>query len=335
MKVSKVLGFAIVLALAAAMGAKAEDVTLRLGHAVFEKHPNHDTAVRFKEAVERISKGSVKVDIFPSRQLGDVKELMEGVEFGTVDMTVNSSSALATVEPSIDAFQLPGVIGSYEEFAKLAVSPAAKAIMATLDNQGIVALGLYDGGQRHFLTVKKPVEKMADLQGMKTRVAPVRLFLDVWSAVGVSPTPMAYGEVYPALETGTLDAVEINLTSIESEKYYEIAKNITLTGHYFWPSFLLINKAKLEGLTPEQQTAIRQAADEIVEPQVMAVAALDKQIIEDLKGRGVNVIEPDAQFKQDLSAAMKPVVDSYASKNPLIADFVKEAQAIHAGKPAN
>lgn len=334
MRIRKFVGSTLIAMTTLIGSAFAQDaVTLRLGHAVFEKHPNHDTAVRFKEAVERISKGSVKVDIFPSRQLGDVKELMEGVEFGTVDMTVNSSSALATVEPSIDAFQLPGVIASYEDFAKVAVSPAAKAIMATLDNQGIVALGLYDGGQRHFLTVKKPVEKMADLQGMKTRVAPVRLFLDVWAAVGVSPTPMAYGEVYPALETGTLDAVEINLTSIESEKYYEIAKNVTLTGHYFWPSFLLINKATLEKLSPEQQAAIRTAADEIVEPQVMAVAALDKKIIEDLKQRGVKVIEPDAEFKRDLSAAMRPVVDNYAASNPLIAAFVKEAESLH--KPGN
>lgn len=331
MKFLKVLGLTVLTGIAAFGPASAADVRLRLGHAVFEAHPNHDTAVRFKDAVERISGGSVKVDIFPSRQLGDVKELMEGVQFGTVDMTVNSSSALATVEPSIDAFQLPGVIDSYEEFAKLAVSPAAKAIMATLDQQGMVALGLYDGGQRHFLSVKKPVEKMADLKGMKTRVAPVRLFLDVWAAVGVSPTPMAYGEVYPALETGTLDAVEINLTSIESEKYYEIAKNVTLTGHYFWPSFLLINKEKLESLTPEQQAAIRQAADETVEPQVMAVAALDQKIIADLKSRGVKVIEPDAQFRQDLSTAMKPVVEAYAAKNPLIDAFVKEAAAMNKG----
>lgn len=329
MKFVNLISLTAIATMASVAMAHAADVTLRLGHAVFAQHPNHDTAVRFKEAVERISKGSVKVDIFPSRQLGDVKELMEGVQFGTVDMTVNASSALSTLEPAVDAFQLPGIIQNYEEFAKLAVSPAAKAIMATLDKQGMVALGVYDGGQRHFLSVKKPVEKMADLKGLKTRVAPVRLFLDIWAATGVSPTPMAYGEVYPALETGTLDAVEINLTSIQSEKYYEIAKNVTLTGHYFWPSFLLINKDKLEGLTPEQQAAIRQAADETVEPQVMAVAALDKKLVQDFKTRGVKVIEPDAKFKQDLAMAVKPIVDQYAAKSPLIADFVKAATALH------
>jgi TRAP-type transport system periplasmic protein len=188
-----------------ALGAAAEPVTLRLGHAVFEAHPNHDTAVRFKEAVERLSHGEVKVDIYPARQLGDVKELMEGVQLGTIDMTVNSSSALATLEPSVNAFQLPGVIPNYEGFAKLAVSAPARAIMDTLEKHDMIALGLYDGGQRHFLTTGAPVTSMADFKGLKTRVAPVKLFIDVWSALGVNPTPMAYGEVYSALETASLD----------------------------------------------------------------------------------------------------------------------------------
>jgi len=308
--------------------ASAEPVTLRLGHAVFEQHPIHDTAVRFKEAVERLSNGDIKVDIFPSRQLGDVKELMEGVQFGTVDMTVNSTSAYSTLEPSIDAFQLPGVIPDYEGFAALAVSPEARAIMDTLGNHMMVALGVYDGGQRHFLTIGKPVESLADMQHLKTRVAPNKMFLDAWQAVGVNPTPMAYGEVYSALETGTLDAVEINLTSIESEKYYEIAKGVTLTGQYFWPSFLLVNQAKFNAMTPEQQATMRKAADEIVAPQVMAVKELDEKIKAHLAELNIPVVTPSPEFKAELQAAFAPVVEKYEASSPLIADFVAAAQKL-------
>lgn len=306
--------------------AWAADVTLKLGHATFEAHPFHDTAVRFKEAVERNSKGSVKIQIYPARQLGDVKELMEGVQFGTVDMTVNSTSALSTLTPATDAFQLPFVITSYKHFVQMALSPETKAINADLEKHGMVALGLYDGGLRHFLTVKRPVEKMEDFKGLKTRVAPNRLFLDMWKAIGVNPTPMNYGEVYSALETGTLDAVEINLTSIESEKYYEVGKNVTLTAQYFWPSYLLINKTKLESLSPEQREAIKKAADEIVEPQVMAVAALDKKLLEDFKARGMKIIEPSVEFMAAMRASVKPVVDNYVKKSPAIAAFVAAAE---------
>lgn len=308
--------------------AQAADVTLKLGHAVFESHPNHDAAMRFKEAVERESKGSVKIQIYPSRQLGDVKELMEGVQFGTVDMTVNATSALSTLVPATDALQLPFVIGSYDAFAKLAVSPEAKAVAAGLEKHGMLALALYDGGQRHFLSVKKPVVAVEDLKGLKTRIAPNRLFLDTWRAVGVNPTPLNYGEVYSALETGALDAVEINLTSIDSEKYYEVGKNVTLTGQYFWPSYLLINKAKFDGLSEEQKAAIRKAADETVAPQVQAVAALDKKLIVELKGRGVQVIEPSPQLLDALKQRTRPVVETYVKKNPEIAAFVAAAEKL-------
>ncbi|KGJ10222.1 TRAP transporter substrate-binding protein (plasmid) [Paracoccus versutus] len=308
--------------------AWADPVTLRLGHAVFEQHPIHDTAVRFKEAVERLSDGDIKIDIFPSRQLGDVKELMEGVQFGTVDMTVNSTSAYSTLEPSIDAFQLPGLIPDYEGFATMAKTPEARAIMDRLENHMMVALGLYDGGQRHFLTVGVPVESLADMHHKKTRVAPNRMFLDAWQAVGVNPTPMAYGEVYSALETGTLDAVEINLTSIESEKYYEIAKGVSLTGHYFWPSFLLINQMKFNALTPEQQEIMRQAADEIVEPQVMAVKELDEQIKAHLAELNIPVVTPSDAFRAELQATFAPVVEKYEAADPLIADFAAAAKKL-------
>lgn len=308
--------------------ALADPVTLRLGHPVFEAHPIHDTAVRFKEAVERISNGDVTVEIYPSRQLGDVKELAEGVQFGTVDMTVNSTSAYATLEPAIDAFQLPGAIPDYEGFVTMAKSAEARAIMDRLENHGMVALGVYDGGVRHFMTVREPVESLADMKGLKTRVAPNRMFLDAWSAIGVNPTPMAYGEVYSALETGTLDAVEINLTSIESEKYYEIGKGVTLTNHYFWPGFLLVNKNKFDSLTPEQQDAMRQAADEIVEPQVMAVKDLDAKVMKHLEELSIPVVAPSDAFKAELAAAFAPVVERYEAVDPLIADFSAKAKTL-------
>ena len=135
---------------------------------------------------------------------------------------------------------------------------------------------------------------------------------------------MNYGEVYSALETGTLDAVEINLTSIESEKHYEIAKNVTLTGQYFWPSFLLVNRAKFAALSPEQRDAIRKAADEIVEPQVMAVAELDKKLMQDFAARSLERTGARSVLL-DVS-----VVETYVKKTPLMAAFVQAAERLRA-----
>jgi len=314
--------------LLAATTALADPVTLRLGHPVFEAHPIHDTAVRFKAAVERISDGDITVEIYPSRQLGDVKELAEGVQFGTIDMTVNSTSAYSTLVPAVDAFQLPGLIPDYASFAKLAVSDEARAIMDSLSAHNMVALAVTDGGQRHFMTVDEPAQSLEDMKGLKTRVAPNRMFLDAWKATGVNPTPMAYGEVYSALETGTLDAVEINLTSIESEKYFEIGKGVTLTGHYFWPSFLLVNKARFDGLTPEQQEFMRQAGAEIVEPQVMAVQDLDAKVLAHLEELKIPVVTPSDDFRAALAAAFEPVVAQYEASDPLIGAFAAKARSL-------
>lgn len=217
---------------------------------------------------------------------------------------------------------MPGVIQGYDGFVAAATSDEGRAILDEMETHGIIALAIYDGGQRHFLTVGDPVQSMADFNGLRTRVAPERLFLDIWRAAGANPTPMAYGEVYYALETGTLDAVEINLTSIESESFYEVAGGVTLTGHYFWPGVMLMNQARFEGLTPEQQDILRQAASQIVEPQVMAIAELDNAVLAKLEELGVPVIEPDQAFLDSFREAVDPVVQNYRDASDMTDAFV-------------
>ncbi|OSQ37592.1 TRAP transporter substrate-binding protein [Thalassospira sp. MCCC 1A01428] len=314
---------------ASATTACAEPLMLTLGHAVFKTHPFNDAAERFAKAVDEKSDGQIKIDIYPARQMGDVKELMEGVQLGTIDMTINSSSALSTLAPSVDAFQLPYVMRDYDDFARMAVSPQAQAIMDKLKDHGMIGLGLYEGGQRHFLSTGKPIKDISDFKGLKTRVAPSELFLDIWNSAGVNPTPMAYGEVYSGLETGTIDAVEINLTSIQSEGLYDAAKNVTLIGHYFWPGILLVNKGIFDGLTADQQKILREAAREVVKPQVMAVKAYDEKLKSTLKDEGVTVTEASDNLKKELHEAWAPVIQKYSERNPLIADFVTAAEAGH------
>lgn len=328
MKFSTKLGALLAGLAMSAAPAFAEPLTLTLGHAVFETHPFHDASVRFAKAVEEKSDGQIKIDVFPARQMGDVKELMEGVQMGTVDMTINSSSALATLDPAVDAFQLPYVMRDYDDFARMAISPQSQAIMDKLGDHGMIGLGLYEGGQRHFLSGDKSISNILDFSGLKTRVAPSELFLDIWNAVGVNPTPMAYGEVYSGLETGTIDAVEINLTSIQSEGLFDAAKNVTLTGHYFWPGMLLVNKSIFDGLTAEQQKILREAALEVVQSQVMAVKDHNDQLIAALEDEGMTVTQASDSLKAELDAAWAPVVAKYVDRDPLIAEFVKAATAV-------
>ena len=318
---------AAIVSVAAITIANAAEVTLRLGTAVFESHPAHDGAVKFRDNVRRLTNGAVEVQIFPARQLGDIKELVEGVQFGTVDISITTSSAVADLAPGVEALQLPWLIDSYSHLARLAQTPEAVALTAPLEKYGVICLAILEGGEHHFLSNRK-IATMDDFKGLKTRVFPVRLHLDVWRAIGVNPTPMAYGAIYSALETRTLDAVDINISSIFAEKYYEVAKKVTMTGQFFWPEVLLINKKRLEGLKPEYQAAIKQAAKEAIEPQIMAAEASEVKDREELVKLGVTFDEVSPAMKAEMRKAVQPIYQTYTAKDPLIPPFVAAAERL-------
>jgi tripartite ATP-independent transporter DctP family solute receptor len=307
--------------------ANASEVTLRLGTAVHKTHPAYDAAQRFSDGVRQRTNGAVDVQIFPARQLGDIKELVEGARFGTIDLSITTSSAVADLAPGVDALQLPWLIESYSHFAKLVDTPEAKALTSPLEKNGFICLAIYEGGEHHFLS-NRTIRTIDDFKGLKTRVFPVRMHLDTWRAISVNPTPMAYGEVYSALETHTLDAVDINVSSIFAEKYYEVAKKVTLTGHFFWPEVLLMNKKRLEGLKLEYQTAIRKSATEAMEPQIMAAESAEARDRAALAKMGVSFDEVSAELKADMQRAVEPIYKTYMAKDPGIGAFVARAKSL-------
>ncbi len=331
--------FALVAMLSFALAgtgiSHAAEVTLRLGLSSFNKHPFNLAAARYKKRVEELSHGAIEIKVFPNRQLGGVKELTEGVRFGTVDMAINSSSAMADLIPAIDALQLPFLINSYTDLARLATTPEAEALSAGLAAKGALVLGIYGGGERHFLTVKRVVKTSDDFKGLKTRVAPVRLHLDIWRALGTNPTPMAYGEVYTALETGTIDAVETNISSILNEKYYEVAKHVLLDGHYFWPGLMTINKANFDKLKPEYQAILRKAAKDIIKPQIQALDDYDRNAMAELKKKGVVFIQASPEVLAQMRKAVEPVFAAYVKKAPAMKPFVDAARRLQTSAKSN
>jgi tripartite ATP-independent transporter DctP family solute receptor len=330
-------GFVLAAAVSLALTGpgQAAEVTLRLGLSSFNTHPYNLAAERYRKKVEELSKGAIAIKVFPNRQLGGVKELTEGVRFGTVDMTINSSSAMADLIPAIDALQLPFLINSYSDLAALATTPEAEALSADLGKKGAIALAIYEGGQRHFATVKHEVKTINDFKGLKTRVAPVRLHLDIWRALGANPTPMGYGEVYTALETGTIDAVETNISSILNEKYSEVTKHVLLDGHYFWPGLLMINKARYDKLKPEYQEILRKAAKETVKPQMLELDEYDRNAMEELKKKGVHFTTASPELLAQMRKAVEPVYEEYLKKFPKMKPFVEAAKRLQSSAKSN
>lgn len=316
-------GVAAVLFAGSLTPAWGAGTTIDLGHVTQQSHPFHTGAVMFEEAVE--DRSDIDIEIYPARQLGDDKELLEGVRLGTVDAAIISSAIFGGTTPLMDALQLPFLIPSYDALADAFASPEGQALLAGLDEIGLQGLGYYEGGYRHFLTGKQLVRTLDDFQGQKTRVVPARLHLDIWEAIGVSPTPVAYGEIYTSLQTGVLDATEINVTSVHAEKLYEVADRMTLTGQYFWPGVLVINPRVFQNLDEAQQQALVEAAKETMRPQVEAAAEQDAEALEKIREQGVTVVELDN--RDAMIEAVQPVYETYEAKDPRVRAFADAVRA--------
>jgi len=305
---------------------RAAPIKMRLAHAANEIHPGHIAAVEFKKALEALIP-EVNVTIFPNRQLGDDKQNLESAMAGTNELVGSSGSLfpLVTGRPALDAYQLPFLIKDYDHFAKLATGDIGQKILDDLEPAGLVGLQNTDIGQRHFVTTKAAVRTVEDFRGLKTRIVPVPLHKAIWDAIGTAPVGLPYGEVYGALETGVIDACEINVSSMLGENLWEVAKNFTLTGHYPWHNVIAMNKAFFDGLPREVQQAVKKAGRDSIVPTLEYTKRQDMEGREQLRQKGVQIHE-----LKDLDAMRKqvaPLVDQWSKKSPLIAEFVAEARA--------
>lgn len=307
--------------------ARAAGQKIRLTHAANEVHPSHKMATSFADALAKLVPGAFDLQIFPNRQLGSDKQNLESTVAGTIELANVSGILvpLVTGQTGLDSFQLPFLLRDYDHFGELAKTDAFWAIHKDLETAGLVGLATADTGQRHFLSVGKAVRKVSDFAGLKTRIVPVPLHKAIWEAVGTSPVGLPYGEIYGALETGVIDAVEINVSSMLGENLWEVGKNFTLTGHYPWHSTTIVNKGFFDGLTPELQEAMREAGRQSIVDSLAYAKDQDTNGRDELRAKGVNIYELEGL--DEMQAKVSPIVDKWAATNPLIADLVKAARS--------
>lgn len=296
-------------------------------------HPFYNASVLFKKAAEKYSHGQISIELYPNRMLGGDKEIVEGVRDGTIDMGIASSILMPLVlkRQAFYALQLPFLVKSYAMEAKMLASPPAQKMLRRLKSDGIVGLAMYEGGLRNFLSTKGPVTTLKDFKGLRTRIVPVPLFKQIWQTLGTDPVGMAYGEVYTGLQTHVIDAVETNISSVETDHYYEAAKYLTLTGQYFWPGVMIINARVFNSLPKPLQNDLVKAGKTTVTEQVMDAKKNGIKLKAELKKQGMHI----SKFKDinKMQSLMKPILDSWSKKDPLIAQYVRYAHKIqHQGK---
>ena len=251
---------AAALALATLAGPlAAQERTLQLGHLANEDNSWHKASVRFAEEVERLTDGRIAVEVFPNESLGKEIDLINGMQLGTVDMTITGES-LQNWAPKAALLAVPYAYGSLEQMDEVASGEIGEGIeQQIIETAQIRPLAYFARGPRE-LTSNRAIETPEDLQGLRMRVPNVPLFVDVWSALGAQPTPMAFSEVFTSLQNGTIDAQENPLALIRSASFAEVQSHVNLTDHVRSWIYLTIAEQTWSQLSEEDRAALREAA---------------------------------------------------------------------------
>lgn len=281
---------------------------IKVGHGSAELTALHQGWLEFKKIVEEKSDGKIKVEIFPNQQLGGDRELVEAVQLGNVTMTSPSTAPLAAFDSKFFALDLPFLFKDREQVYTVLDGPVGKELLGSLDEFKIKGLAYWENGFRNFTNNKREVRTPADLKGLKIRTMENEIHMAAWKLLGANPTPMAFGELYTALQQGTVDGQENPFELIYATKFYEVQKYVTKTQHIYSAYVPLINLDFYNNLPSEYQTIITDAIKESTIKQRQV--ATDNDVAFEAKMKETNeIIDLTTEEKQAFSDAMAPVVE--------------------------
>ena len=324
MTILRPLAAATALALVAGPLA-AQERTLQLGHLANEDNSWHLASVRFAEEVERLTDGRIAVEVFPNESLGKEMDLVNGMQLGTVDMTITGES-LQNWAPMAALLAIPYAYGSLEQMDEVASGEIGDRIEAQIvETAQVRPLAYFARGPRD-LTANRAITTPEELGGLRMRVPNVPLFVDVWSALGAQPTPMAFSEVFTSLQNGTIDAQENPLALIRSASFAEVQSHVNMTDHVRSWIYLAISEQTWQSLSEEDRAALQEAAQIAQDYE----RDLFQQSLEDdrayLEENGMTFVEVDAAA---FAAAAKDAVLANVSDEvrPIVEDLFAEQAA--------
>ncbi len=292
------LALGLWLGLQACHPTLAQPLTLTLGHGASPSNPRHEAAVKFAEAVKAKTQGRIEVQVAHSAQLGDDVAMLAALRAGTLDMSVNSQGPIAALVPEYAAYGLPFLFSSSARAFKVLDGPLGKELADKSAAQGFVVLGYWDNGIRHMTNNKHPITQPSDLGDLRMRVPPDGVLTDLMQALGAEPRQMRFADLYAALKQGKVDGQENPIANIHASKLYEVQKYLSLTGHQFQMSPLIIRRTAWERLPEADRRAMQEAAAEATAFQRRRFQDTEAQHLQDLKARGMQVSTVDKALFQ-------------------------------------
>ncbi|TKW68440.1 MAG: DctP family TRAP transporter solute-binding subunit [Paracoccus denitrificans] len=305
-------------AILAASTAMASAADLKLGYALAEDSHYGAGAKAFDEALKAELGDAFVVQHFPNSGLGGEREVIEGIQIGTIDATIASSGTLSNFVPEVGVFDVPFLFRDLNHARTVLDGPIGQEMLAKFDDAGLHALAWGEQGFRHITNSRGPIAAPADLDGLKIRTMENPVHLKAFEALGAAPTPMAWPEVVPALQQGAIDGQENPLSVIVSANLNDVQKYLSLDGHVYSPAIILVSKSLWDGLDDTQRAAFDKAAAAGVAAMRGYVDTVESEGVAELKKRGMEVNEVTPEEKQ---AFQDQLADTYTDYE---AEFGKE-----------
>jgi tripartite ATP-independent transporter DctP family solute receptor len=301
---------------------------LRVAHALPTSHPVHEGIVFMARRAGELSGGRLRLDVFPSEQLGTETQCLEQTQAGTLAITKVSAGVIGNFVANYKVFSLPYLFRDSQHMWNVLSGPVGTSLLTALSvgndgsPSGLTGLAFYDSGSRNFYA-SKPIRSPDDLRGMKIRTMADTVAMDTMVAMGAAPTPIPWGELYTSLQQGVVDGAENNAPSLYTSRHYEVSRHYTLDHHSRIPDVLVMSSRVWDSLSPEEQSWIRQAADESVPVQRDVWDRENARALAELRAAGVAIHEVDPEpFRR----AVEPVLAKY-SEGP-IGNLVRDIEAV-------
>ncbi len=315
------IALATTLALTASTGWAQQ--VMRLSHNAAPGNPKAEASLKFAELVAQKTDGRVKVEVGGSALFGDDVESLTNMRLGTLAFSANSQGSTAGVVPQFAALGLPFLFKDLPHAYKVVDGPVGEELDKLAKAKGLVLLALWDNGIRNVSNNKRPITRPEDLEGIKLRTPPDPMTLDIFKALGANPAPLAFSELYIALQQGVFDGQENPLMNIYSSKLHEVQKYISLTGHKYEATPLLASKMLWDQLSKADQQAVKEAAAEAGKLNRQMSLAADAELRKKIADAGVQINEVD---QAPFVAKTKPVYNKWSEQYPdLVALIVSEA----------
>ncbi len=305
-----VLAVALFSSLLLAGTAHAKTV-FRISHTLAPSSHYNQGLMYLDKLLQEKSNNQMALDIYHSSQLGSERDAVEGVTMGTLEMTLSSTGPLTNFTNAFMVFDLPFVISDRQKAYTWMDGPEGQKILDSVAKQNLVGLAFFENGFRHLTNSKQPVLTPRDAKGLKIRLMENAIHIATFKALNAYPTPMPFGELFTAMQQKTVDGQENPLVIISTSNFYEVQQHLAITGHFYSPAILFINKDVWEGLTEEQRTIMRECVAKARDWERKLSMGMDAKLTAQLQEKGMQITEPD---KTAWRAFLAPVYKEFEAK---------------------